>query len=52
MMTGMQNHQRRSAPAPSVGIVFGLIGAILQMVVTLVVMLLVMVRWILKKNHT
>lgn len=44
MMTGMQNHQMRTAPAPSVGIVFGIIGAVLQMVVALVVMLFFGVR--------
>ncbi len=48
MMTGMQNHQMRSAPAPSVGIVFSIIGAFLQMVVALVVILFVGVRWIWK----
>ncbi|WP_026705775.1 hypothetical protein [Flavobacterium soli] len=51
LMTGMQNHQMRTAPAPNVGIVFGLIGAVLQMVVGLVVMLLVGVRWVWKTKH-
>lgn len=44
MMTGMQNHQMRNAPAPSVGIAFSIIGAVLQMVVALVVMLFVLVK--------
>lgn len=48
-MNGMQNHQMRTAPAPSIGIVFSIIGAVLQMVVALVVMLFVGVRWIWKR---
>jgi len=49
MMTGMQNNQRRLVPAPSVGIVFNIIGAVLQMAVALVVMLFVGVRWIWRR---
>jgi len=45
-MTGIQNHQMRNAPSPSVGIVFSLIGAVLQMVLALVVILFVGIRWI------
>ncbi|MDR6968887.1 hypothetical protein J2X31_002913 [Flavobacterium arsenatis] len=50
MMTGMQNHQMRTAPTPSVGIVFSIICAVLQMVVALVVMLFVGVGWIWKRE--
>jgi len=45
-MTGIQNHQMRNAPSPSVWIVFNLIGAVLQMVMALVVILFVGIRWI------
>lgn len=48
-MVGIQNHQMRTTPAPSVGIVFGIIGAVLQMVLALVVMLFVGVGWIYRK---
>lgn len=49
MMTGVHNHQMRTAPATNVGVVFGLIGVVLQMVVALVVILVVGVRWILQR---
>jgi len=48
-MTGIQNHQKRNAPSPSVGIVFNLIGAVLQMVLALVVIIGVGIRWIWKR---
>lgn len=47
MMTGMRN-QRRTAPTPSVGIVFGIIGAVLHMVVALMMMFFVGIRWVWK----
>ena len=49
-MTGMQNHQMRNAPSPSVGVVFSLLGAVLQIVLALVVMLAVGIRWIWKQR--
>jgi len=47
-MTGIQNHQMRNAPSPSVGIVFSLIGAVLRMVIALVVIFAFGIRWIWK----
>lgn len=50
-MTGIQNHQMRNAPAPSVGIVFNLIGALVKMAFALVVMFFAGIRWIwLQRN--
>lgn len=49
-MTGIQNHQMRTAQSPSVGIVLGLIVAVGQMVLALVVMLIFGVRLICKKT--
>jgi len=48
-MTGIENHQMRNAPSPSVGIVFRLIGTVLQMVVALVMILFISIRWIWKR---
>lgn len=48
-MTGIQNHQMRNAPSPSVDVVFSLIGAVLQMVVALVIVLFIGIRWIWKR---
>lgn len=45
-MTGIQNHQIRNAPSPSIGIVFNLIGAVLQMVLALVVILGLVIKWV------
>lgn len=49
MMTGIQNPQKRTAPSPSIGILFSIIGAVLQMIVELVVMLFVEFRWFWKR---
>lgn len=49
-MSGIKNHQMRNTPSPSVGIVFSLVGAFVQMVLALMVILFVGVRWICKKN--
>ena len=48
-MTGFSNRQMRTAPAPSLGITFGIIGAVLQLVVALLVMLIVEIRWMYSK---
>ena len=48
-MTGVENHQRRTAPTASVGIVFYIIGAVLELAVALVMMVFVGLRWVLKR---
>ncbi|AXG73850.1 hypothetical protein DVK85_06195 [Flavobacterium arcticum] len=49
MMIGMRNHQMRTAPAPNVGFVFEIMGAVLQMIVALVVILIIGITLIYKK---
>lgn len=52
-MTGIQNHQMRNAPSPSVEILFSLIGAVLQLVLALVIIIGLGLRWIWRHliNH-
>lgn len=44
MMTGMQNHQRRIAPSPSVGIVFRVVSVIIKIIVSLLIILWLSVK--------
>ena len=48
-MTGIQNHQKRNTPPPSLVSSFSLIGAVLQGVVALLVLLVTAVYWVVKK---
>lgn len=48
-MAGIENHQRRNAPAPSPIASFGLIGVVLQGMVALLVLLGEVVHWLGKK---
>ena len=50
MMTGTQNHQMRTAPAPSVGLVFSVIGAVLQMVIAFASIAILCICFLFKKN--
>lgn len=48
-MAGIENHQKRNAPAPSPMAVFGLVGAVLQGMVALLVLLVAVVHWVCKR---
>lgn len=48
-MTGIRNHERRTPPAPSCGVVFYLIGAVLELALAILVMVFVGLRWIWKQ---
>lgn len=50
-MTGIRNHQMRTAPAPVPpnGVVFYLIGAVLELAVGILLLVGIGLRWIWKK---
>lgn len=48
-MTGIQNHERRSAPSQSSGVAIYLIGAMLELALAILVMAFVGLRWIWKR---
>jgi hypothetical protein len=48
-LTGIRNHERRTATAPSGGVVFYLIGAVLELALAILVMVFVGLRCIWKK---
>ena len=45
-MTRIRNHESRTAPAPSGGVVFYLIGAVVELVWAILVMAFIGLRWI------
>ena len=46
-MTGIENHQKRNAPAPVIS--FGLISALVQGIIALIVIVFIGLRWVLKE---
>lgn len=48
-MTGIRNHERRTAPTQSAGIVIYLIGAVLELALAILVMVVVGIRWVWSK---
>lgn len=48
-MTGIQNHERRSATVQFSGIVLYLIGAVLELALAIVVLIFVGLRWVWKR---
>jgi hypothetical protein len=48
-MTGIRNHERRTSPVPSGGVVFYLIGAVLELALAILGMVFVGLRWIWKR---
>jgi len=49
LMTGIRNHEMRTAPKQSADFVFYLIGAMLELALAILVIIFVGFRWIWKK---
>jgi hypothetical protein len=47
-MTGIENHHKRNVPV-SIGSDLGLIGAVVQIIVSLVVVIVLSLHWVLKR---
>jgi len=48
--TGFRNHQMRTEPSTSLGVTFGIISAVFQMILALLMMLIFAIRWAINKS--